>query len=174
MRRVAVECKFTEREFGVCSRPRLRPRDRTYAEQYCDGDYRVQRGRRERCALTEIGVRYWTYLPNLFRWDADRNLSPCPFAAVYQLARNALAATVTAEGLDPCSGHVLVIYDARNPEFLAGGAAQRQYDAAMTTCRVPGLIRQLSWQRLAGALMDAPDLAYLVAGVEGKYGIRPD
>ena len=100
--RVAVECKLMEREFGVCSRPQLEPDDWSYEEQYCDGDYRVQRGRTARCALAEIGVRYWTYLPQLFDWDPDRDLRPCPFATVYQLARNALAATLSADGkLDP-------------------------------------------------------------------------
>ena len=53
-KRVAVECTFTERKFGVYSRTQLRPGDRNYAEQHCDGNYRVQRGRLERCALTEI------------------------------------------------------------------------------------------------------------------------
>ena len=173
-RRVAVECKFTEREFGVCSRPRLRPRDSNYEEQHCDGSYRVQRRRRERCALTEIGIRYWTYLPELFDWAADRDLRPCPFSEVYQLARNALAATVTAGGLDIGSGHVLVVYDARNPEYAAAGAAQRQYEAVIRACLIPGLFRRLSWQRLASAFTDAPELAYLVAGLEGKYGIRPE
>lgn len=62
-RRITVECKFTEQGFGVCSRPRLHPRDPAYAEQYCDGSYRAQRGRRERCALTGISVRYWEHLP---------------------------------------------------------------------------------------------------------------
>ncbi len=169
--RVAVECKFTEREFGVCSRPKLRPRDPSYAEQHCDGNYRVQRGRRERCALTEIGVRYWTCLPHLFDWNADQDLQPCPFSPLYQLARNALAATLTDTGLNANSGHVLAVYDARNPEFLAGGAAQQQYASAIAASRIPGLIRRLSWQRLAGALAPAPELAYLVAGLEGKYGI---
>ena len=158
-----------EREFGVCSRPQLEPDDWSYEEQYCDGDYRVQRGRTARCALAEIGVRYWTYLPQLFDWDPDRDLRPCPFASVYQLARNALAATLSADGkLDPHWGH-----DARNPEYADCGAAQRQYDAAAGAPRGPELIRRLSWQRLAAALATAPDLAYLVAGLEGKYGIRP-
>ena len=173
-KRVAVECKFTERQFGFCSRPRLRPQDPAYAEQCCNGDYRRQRGRLERCALTEIGVRYWTYLPRLFDWNADQDLTPCPFSAVYQLARNALAATVTADGIDPCTGHVLVMYDARNPEFQVGGEAQRQYNAAIAASHVPGLIRRLSWQHLAGELAKEPKLAYLVAGLERKYGIRPE
>ena len=173
-RRVAVECKFTEREFGTCSRPRLGPKDSNYDEQHCDGSYRVQRRRRERCALTEIGIRYWTYLPELFDWAANRDLQPCPFSEVYQLARNALAATVTANGLDLSSGHVLVVYDVRNPEYTSGGTAQRQYEAVTRACRVPGLFRRLSWQRLAGAFTGAPELAYLVSGLEGKYGIRPE
>ena len=173
-RRVAIECKFMEREFGTCSRTRLRPDDSNYAEQHCDGNYRIQRGRRTRCALTEIGVRYWTFLPGLFNWGAGRDLRPCPFSGTYQLARNALAATVTADGCSRGLGHVLVIYDARNPEFAAGGAAQRQYESALAACRVPGLLRRLSWQRLAGALTGAPEFAYLVAGLAGKYGIRPE
>ena len=170
-RRVAVECKFMEDKFGTCSRPGLRPREPTYAEQHCDGDYQVQRGRRERCALTEIGVRYWTYLPDLFDWDADRDLSPCPFSPAYQLARNALAATVTETGFNATAGHVLVVYDPRNPEFHTGGTARQQYESAIAACKVPGLIRRLSWQRLTGALARAPELAYLVAALEEKYGI---
>ena len=173
-KRVAVECKFTEDEFGRCSRTRLRPGDPTYPEQHCDGNYRVQRGRRERCALTEIGVLYWTYLPRLFRWNADRDLRPCPFSPTYQLARNALAATVTDNGFDAASGHVLVVYDARNPEFGAGGDAQSQYEAAIGACRIPGLIRRLSWQRLTVALVAAPELAYLTDALEAKYGIQAE
>ena len=173
-KRVAVECKLTERKFGVCSRPQLRPGAPSYAEQHCDGNYRIQRGRGARCALTEIGVRYWTYLPHLFDWAADGDLWPCPFSEVYQLARNALAATVSERGFNPDSGHVLVVYDARNPEFAADGEAGHQYESATSACRVPGLIRRLSWQRLVNALTCAPELAYLLTGLEGKYGIRPE
>ena len=171
--RVAVECKFTEREFGVCSRPKLRPRDSTYAQQHCDGSYHVQRQRRNRCALTEIGVRYWTFLPELFEWNADYDMVPCPLSPVYQLARNALAAAVNDSGFDPNSGHVLVVYDARNPEFASNGAARNQYDAIVASSRIPGLVRRVSWQRIAGCLNAAPELKYLVAGLNDKYGISP-
>ena len=57
-KRVAVECKFTESEFGTCSRPQLRPRDKTWPDQYCNGSYQVQLRRCNRCALAEIGIRY--------------------------------------------------------------------------------------------------------------------
>ena len=83
-------------------------------------------------------------------------------------------ATVTECGFDPNSGHVLVVYDARNPEFAAGGVAGRQYESAISACRVPGLIRRLSWQHLVDAFTCAPELAYLLAGLEGKYGIRAE
>ena len=109
-KRVAIECKLTEQEFGRCSRPQLRPDDTTYSEQHCDGSYRVQRGRRERCALTEIGVQYWKHLPHLFAWAADRDHEPCPLESVYQLALNALAAALTLDAeLDPATGHALVV-----------------------------------------------------------------
>ncbi len=174
-KRVAIECKFTEREFGKCSRPRLCPDDTTYSEQHCDGNYQVQRQRRERCALTEIGVRYWEHLPYLFDWPADRDHEPCPFGGVYQLARNALAAALTPDGeLDPTGGHALVVYDACNPEFQGDGKAERQWGSVIAACRVPGLVRRLSWQHLLAAIARAPELEYLVDAVGRKYHLEPD
>ena len=174
-KRVAIECKFTERDFGTCSRPRLRPGDATYSKEHCDGSYRVQHGRRARCALTEIGVQYWDYLPDLFDWPADRDHESCPFGSVYQLARNALAAALTPDGeLDPAGGHALVVYDARNLAFQPGGKARKQWEAAFAACLVPGFMRRLSWQRLMAVLARAPELAYLVDGVGRKCGFRPD
>ena len=171
-RRVAVECKFTEEEFGTCSRPRLRPGNPRYDAQHCNSNYEVQRNRRERCALTEIDILYWRYLPRLFAWAADRDHLPCPFGSVYQLARNALAAGASPHRQAP--GHVLVVYDARNPEFRGDGKAERQWRSVVAACRVPGLMRRLSWQRLLTFLMKAPELAYLVEGMRQKYGMRPN
>lgn len=167
--RVAVECKFMERDFGTCSRPRLSPSD----AQYCDGNYRVQGGRVDRCTLTEIGVRYWDYLPALFNWPADRDHNPCLFRDVYQLARNALAATLTSAGKLDYRGHVLVVYDARNPEFQAGGKAKKQWALAIAARHMPRLLRRLSWQSLLAAIAHASELAYLVSGVREKYGLEP-
>ena len=171
-RRVAVECKFTETEFGTCSRPRLKRSN----PAWCDKSYRIQHGRRSRCALTETGVLYWNYLPALFDWPGDRDHRPCPFGTVYQLARNALAATVAPNGdFDPAGGHALVLYDARNPAFQGEGEAGRQWASASVaaTRRAPGLLRRASWQGLMSVLAEAPELAWLVEGVRDKYGIRP-
>lgn len=173
--RVAVECKFTEREFGTCSRPRLRPGDSGYPEQYCDGNYRVQQGRQERCALEEIGILYWQYLPHLFNWKVDYDHLPCPFRDVYQLARNALAAAFTPEGeFNPATGHVLVVYDARNPEYQQNGKAETQWSSATEDSQIRGLVRRLSWQRLIAVFAHAPELEYLVSAVARKYGLKPD
>ena len=80
---------------------------------------------------------------------------------------------MTERSIDPNSGHVLIIYDGRNPEYAAGGRGRSASTrAAISASRVPGLIRRLSWQRLVGAFACAPELGYLLAGLEGKYGIR--
>ncbi len=172
-RRVAVECKFTEGEFGCCSR--TSKNNYPDPKKYCDGNYRVQGGRCHRCALTEIGIRYWDHLPRLFNWPSERDHEPCPFKGVYQLARNALAATITPEGeLDPNGGHMLIVYDARNPAFQANGKAKAQWEDAVGASLHQGLLRRLSWQRLLDSLACVQDLAYLVNGLREKYGLEPD
>ena len=173
--RVAVECKFAEGKFGRCSRPDLHPdRDRNYERDHCDGSYTRQRDRRSRCSLTEIGVRYWQYLPELFDWSVDRNMNPCPLHSTYQLARNVLAACVRPDGtVDTDGGHALVIYDERNPAFLQGGEAARQWDAATQALVRRPLLRRCSWQRLVAHLTNDRDLAWLINGLAAKYGIEP-
>ena len=56
----------------------------------------------------------------------------------------------------------------------ADGKAGRQWEAAVVACRVPGLVRRLSWQRLMAAMAGAPELAYLIHGTGRKYGLMPD
>jgi len=129
----------------------------------------------ERCTLTSIGVRYWEHLPRLFAWASDRDHVPCPFAAVYHLTRNPLTATVMPSGeVDPAGGHAPVVYDSRNPTFDAGGEADRQWEAAVGACLVPGLLRRVSWRCLAGFITQASELTWLVDGLGEKYGIAAD
>ena len=172
--RVAVECKFTEPHFGRCSRPKLQPhKDRNYERDHCDGSYTRQRDRRTRCSLTEIGVRYWQYLPELFDWSADSDMKPCPLRDSYQLTRNVLAACVRPDGTVDDAGHTLVIYDDRNPAFQPGGEATRQWEAVTGALVRRPLLRRCSWQRLVAHLASDPDLAWLVNGLAAKYGIEP-
>ena len=72
------------------------------------------------------------------------------------------------------AGHVLVVYDAHNPEFREDDKAERQWALATSACHVPGLLRRLSWQRMLVATGRASELAYLVDGVERKYGLKPE
>ena len=161
---IAVECKFTEAEFGRCSRMQIKPKDEESMRKSCDGSYTVQQGRQERCALTEIGVRYWDYLPHLFGWARDVDHMPCTFGDVYQLARNAMAVTQSCQ-----TGHVLVVYDEDNPAFGPDGFARRQWDAAVTACRQPGLLRRVSWQALLTAVVQDPLLEPVMTNVRAKY-----
>ena len=165
--RIAVECKLSESVFGTCSRPRL-PRDNPFR---CNGTYTVQRGRRDRCALTERGVRYWQHAPAVFTWNPDIDHSPCPLARTYQLVRNVLAATVRQDRVETASGHALIIYDERNPAFWPDGDARSAYDAVCKALRHPGLLRTVSWQRVIDQLSTAGDLRWLVDGLEAKYGL---
>lgn len=116
---VAVECKLTEDDVGRCSRPEL-DYDNKY---YCQGKYAFQQGRETPCPLTEVGVKYWEYIPSIFKWQNEYH-DPCPLRKPYQLVRNVLAAVVRSDSkIKMENGHALLLYDERNPAFKPGGDA---------------------------------------------------
>ena len=172
--KVAVEVKFTESEFGRCSRPMLRPDDANYMRDRCDGSFSFQQGRVTRCSLSERGIRYWNYIPEIFTWtDADDH-RPCPLMAAYQLVRNVLAVCVDERGsLAPERGHALVVYDARNPAFQPDGMADLQWTATTRALRFPHLLRRISWQAVSAHLSQFEDLGWLTRALGAKYGITP-
>ncbi len=167
--RIAVECKLTESEFGKCSRPLLKPED----ANYCNGDYVRQQRREDRCSLSEIGVAYWKYIPQLFTgWLADVDQSPCPLNETYQLTRNLLAVCVRSDGsVDPASGHVVVLYDDRNPAFQESGEAGRVYDTVKNALQNPALLEKTTWQQVVACLRGDPEMAWLAQKIGDKYGI---
>jgi hypothetical protein len=168
---VAIECKLTETDVGSCSRPRLTKRDSNYDRDYCDGTYTRQRGRETRCSLTENGVLYWKYVPELFAWRDDTDHAPCPLYKNYQLVRNLLAACTRSDGSSsPKRGHVLVIYDKRNPAFQDGGHGFSAFEATRAGLKIPGLLRKCSWQRITGHLRTKADLSWLTEQLAVKYG----
>ena len=69
---------------------------------------------------------------------------------------------------------MLVVYDARNPGFRGEAKAEQQWKAVVASCRVPGLVRRVRWQRLMAAIADTQELAYLVGGMVEKYGLELD
>ncbi len=168
---VAIECKFTESEVGSCSRPLLKPRDSNYETDFCDGTFTKQRGRRERCSLTGIGVLYWRYVPELFKWSGNVDLVPCPLHKNYQLVRNVLAACVRPDGtLSPESGHVVLIYDERNPAFQENGHGFIAFEETRDALKDPCLLRKCSWQRIIRRLRIDKNFSWLTEQLEIKYG----
>ena len=73
--RVTAECTCTEREFGRCSRPTVRP-GRTVNDErdHGDGSDTRPRGRRTSGSLTETPVHDWQSWPARFGGSADRTM----------------------------------------------------------------------------------------------------
>ena len=168
---VAIECKLTEPEVGSCSRPNLTDKDSNYKKDFCDGTYTVQRGRTSRCSLTEIGVKYWDHIPRVFNWPADVDWAPCPLRANYQLVRNLLAVSVPSDSMLSRAGHVVLVYDERNPAFQKDGKGNIAYEETKNALREPKRLRRCSWQQLARAIREEKCLSWLSGQLEAKYGI---
>ena len=170
--RVAIECKFTEAEVGTCSRPRLTSRNSNYASEYCNETYTYQRDRQSRCSLTEVGVKYWHYIPKLFRWNGAEDLAPCPLHQNYQLVRNILAVGVKPDGqASPAHGHALLVYDERNPAFQEGGKGLAAFAATRAALWEPAMLRKCSWQRIVRHLRNEGILPWLTEQLASKYGL---
>lgn len=168
--RVAVECKFTERDFGACSRPGL---DENH-EDLCDGSYSIQLGRQERCSLAERGIAYWRYIPEILGWSADEDHMPCPARFTYQLVRNVLAALVHDHEVDFDAGHALLVYDGRNPRFQPDGVARLAVEQIHEALGPhTDRLRLVTWQDIVSALSGVGEVSYLVEELELKYGEIP-
>jgi hypothetical protein len=169
---IAIECKFTETEVGTCSRPRLKTKDSNYANDYCDGTYSVQKRRNTRCSLTERGILYWRYIPQLFKWTIDCDLRPCPLNKNYQLVRNILAAGVKSDGIvSSNNGHAVLIYDERNPAFQNNGDGSIAYIEVQKALQEPTMLRKCSWQRIIQHIKEMNILFWLTENLDLKYGL---
>jgi hypothetical protein len=170
-RPVAIECKLMEFEVGSCSRPLLKRSASNYEKDFCDGTYTVQRGRTSRCSLTEIGVKYWDHVPRVFKWKANTDLDPCPLRANYQLVMNLLAVSVPSDVMPSGAGHVVLVYDERNPAFQEGGKGYAAYEETRNALREPERLRRYSWQQIAQVIRGEKRLLWLTDKLEAKYGL---
>lgn len=170
--RIAIECKFTEQEVGTCSRPRLKATVSNYESEHCNGTYSIQRARRERCSLTEIGVLYWRYVPYLLNCKNDSDYNPCPLNKNYQLVRNILAVGIKPDGTASVNnGHVILIYDERNPAFQQGGNGLLAYISTQSELQEPTMLRKCSWQRIIKHIRERNILSWLTESLTLKYGL---
>jgi hypothetical protein len=164
---MAIECKLWERKLSPCSQ---------VATHQCNGDYAPQPGRapERRCALTEKGIAYWDYIPQLFRWRADLDHFPCPIWKPYQLVRNVLAAA-----MDPETGQIwgqpvaVLVYDASNPTLASGGKMDDQFQVVQAALQGPATLKRTTWQVIAGVLRERGGYEDLIAWLDEKYGITP-
>jgi hypothetical protein len=166
--RIAIECKFSEVDVVTCSRPRLKPT----ASKYCNGTYSIQRARKKQCSLAESGVLYWRYIPGLFKWKNDSDLIPCPLNKNYQLVRNVLAVGVKPDDtVSPNYGHVILIYDGRNPAFHQGGKGLMAYTETRKELLEPTMLRKCSWQCIVQHMREKAILPWLTEQLDLKYGL---
>lgn len=139
---------------------------------FCNGSYTYQNNRKERCSLTKIGVLYWNYIPDLFNWDNNLNYLTCPLNSTYQLVRNILSVCVKQNGtISDSDGHVLLIYDERNPSFQNNGKASIAYQFTKASLYNKYLLRKCSWQKIVNYLRKYNCLGWLTNELEKKYGL---
>jgi hypothetical protein len=166
---IAIECKLTETDIGNCSRPRLK----TDSQEYCSGSYSIQNNRINRCVLAEIGIRYWDYVPLLFKWSADIDHDPCPLKGNYQLVRNVLAACVREDGtISSGNGHAVLVYDRRNPSFADGGKGADAFYSTRDALTDAHNLRKISWQSICSFMKRNNLLNWLTNSIRAKYGIE--
>ena len=109
---MAAECTCTEREFGRCSRPTVRPGRNVHdARDHGDGSDTCPCGRRTSGSLTETRVRDWQDWPERFGGSADRHMTPCPLDGTDQLARHVLAACIESDGAVDADGDQALVID---------------------------------------------------------------
>jgi hypothetical protein len=166
---VAIECKFTEEEIGPCSRPNLKPSASNYETDFCNGSFVQQNGRNERCSLTERGIKYWDYIPKLFKWNNSKDIKDCPLNKNYQLVRNILAVCVRDGRVSPKNGHMVLIYDERNPSFQDGGKGFSSIQKTRNSLKYPYLLRTCSWQDLINLMREKNILSWLTKELKLKY-----
>ena len=159
---VAAECTCTEREFGRCSRPTVRP-GRTVHDERDHGDGSDTRpcGRRTSGSLTEIRVRDWQYWrervggPDHEPMPAGRDRP-----AGQDRPRRVHRARRTGRRrwrAGPCHRRCA------QPGLPAkGGEAARPWDAATGALVRRPRLRRCSWQRLVAHLSHDPDVAWRV------------
>ena len=80
---ILIESKFTEDDSGECSQH----------PKQCNGNYEEQtnpkNNQQNKCALTAKNIKYWEYIPKIYKLNSNENYCPCPFKKnQYQIMRN--------------------------------------------------------------------------------------
>jgi len=68
-------------------------------------------------------------------------------------------------------GHLVLIYDERNPAFHVGGSALAAYIETRRALREPTMLRKCSWQRIIQHIRHGGFLSWLTEQLALKYGL---
>ncbi len=99
-------------------------------------------------------------------------MDPCPLNKNYQLVRNILAVGVKPGGsVSLTDGHVILIYDRRNPAFLEDGNGQIAYLEVQKALLEPTMLRKCSWQSITQHMRENNILTWLTENLAIKYGL---
>ncbi|MCU0485612.1 MAG: hypothetical protein MUC85_05815 [Anaerolineales bacterium] len=152
-----IEAKLVEREFGGCS---------VFAAGDCDG--RNPARDLGHCYLHHIGRFYWDLLGQHGFLDGPVGTSPiCPLAMYYQFFRELLFAIESG-------GDFVLLYDARNPSFVADGPGGKRGLMPFLIPWVPvALHSRIHWitiQQVVGAYKRHGGLPWL-GDFEKKYAL---
>lgn len=156
---IFFECKFTETDGGTCSQPKPLVKGAHKGLVQCNGNYALQtnpvNGKINRCALSAKGIRYWEMIPEVFRYNAGTDCSPCPFAGPwYQWMRNMTNAYAIAQESGRRAAFCLVYADAPGLP-VADMVHSDQWQAFLSQTR-PGRIsaQAFSYQELITMISD--------------------
>jgi hypothetical protein len=170
---VCVECKFAEPDGGVCKQTK----SGKHLPAQCNGSYIEQvnphNSLRARCALSAKGMRYWDWVPRIFKVAAETDHRPCPFAGPwYQWMRLMTITAAVAEREGRQAAFAVVYVDAtRLPMARKDWTAFR---AILRDGAMPFQTLSFQWV-LALAASVAPDDPVgpeLKTWVEGKIARR--
>jgi len=170
---ICVECKFAEPDGGICKQ--TKPGKHLPAQ--CNGNYAEQvnphNSLRARCALSAKGMRYWEWVPRIFKFNGETDHQPCPFAGPwYQWMRLMAITAAVAEREGRQAAFVVAYVDATRLPM-----ARKDWTAFRAILRDDAMpFQTLSFQRVlalaASAAPDDPTWPDLTAWVEGKIARR--
>jgi len=162
---ISIECKLTENDIGFCSQPK----------KHACNSYAYQLGRNEnsRCYYTDIGVKYWYFIPEIIDWDTNVDYPKCPLYESFQIIRNILAASIS-----PITGkllnksNTLIIYDERNENFQSGSKFELSFNSVRNKLKKGVELQKTTWQEICRVIQEDGENSDLVIWLKEKYGIQ--
>ena len=107
----------------------------------------------------------------MFDWSSEKDHDPCPLNSTYQLVRNLLAVCVDRRGdVSLNSGHVVMLYDERNPAFQGDGKGITAWNKVRGGLKKQALMQKCTWQEIVTCLRADETLDWLTTRLNRKYG----